>query len=252
MSARAHVVCVYVYQFQWKVLAAVATVELTLETGIREQIILWSSALTSYWLSRSLFLSLLTGELEKRLFVQVTRHPQQSCLETVWKCGLEGKAARAAAAVSTALCWCHWPRSSLYYPWCWPHFNWTTHFTHWRLTGDIFRPEETLWTFLQQVAEASSQTDQRSEWWKDSPALFLPLPSSTFVWQKEVVGLSSVCVGVGTLLHLSYARYRNATQHTDAETDCVVVPTVCTACVGSYCSICWFWLSLLMQHISCS
>lgn len=65
-------------------------------------------------LSDLLSFSLLTGELEKRLFVQGTRHPKQSCLETVWKCGLEGKAARAAV-VSAALCFRgrHWPCSSL-------------------------------------------------------------------------------------------------------------------------------------------
>lgn len=52
-------------------------------------------------------------------------------------------------------------------------------------------------SFLEQAAEEWNQTDQRSEWWKDSLGPFPLLPSSTFVWQRELVGLSSVCISVG-------------------------------------------------------
>lgn len=52
-------------------------------------------------------------------------------------------------------------------------------------------------SFLEQAAGEWNQTAQRSEWWKDSLGPFPLLPSSTFVWPKELVGLSAVCISVG-------------------------------------------------------
>lgn len=70
-------------------------------------------------------------------------------------------------------------------------------------------------SLLEQAAGGWNQTAQRSEWWKDSLGPFPPLPSSTFVWPKELVGLSAGCISVGKPALFDFQIVWSCQQHGD-------------------------------------